>query len=97
MMAVKKLLVVGGIVLLSGCASQLQFVGAAQKASAVSLRAAEDLNLERLVFMLCGTPLSAAIRNPQLIPGLRNLCLPGGGASSPVLLLDVPPVTKAVP
>ena len=77
------------LAVLPGCASQLQMVSATQKAAAVQLRAAEDINLERQVFGLCATPLSAAIRNPQIIPGLRALCLPGGGESSPVLLLDL--------
>ena len=73
---------------LTGCASQLQVVSAAQSAAAVSLRAAEDLNLERQVFMLCATPLSAAVRNPQIIPALRVLCLPAGADSSPALLFQ---------
>ena len=75
---------------LSACASYQQAVDGGLSAAAVSLRAAEDTNIHFWTFTACATPLSAAIRNPQIIPALRALCLPGGGQSSPILLLDVP-------
>lgn len=73
---------------MTGCATQLQAVSAAQSSSAVALRAAEDIHLKRVAFELCATPVSAAIRNPQVIPAIRAMCLPGGGESSPALLLE---------
>ena len=75
---------------LTGCASYQQAVDGGMTAAAVSLRAAEDTNIHLWTFNACATPLSAAIRNPQIIPALRALCLPGGGQSSPILLLEVP-------
>ena len=75
---------------LSGCAGMQQAFDAGAAAGAVSLRAAEDSNIRLWAFNACATPLSAAIRNPQIIPALRALCLPGGGQSSPILLLEVP-------
>ena len=75
---------------ISGCASYQQAVDGGMTAAAVSLRAAEDTNIHLWTFNACATPLSAAIRNPQIIPALRALCLPGGGQSSPILLLEVP-------
>lgn len=88
MKTLSALLLAAAALSLGGCASQLQFAKGAQSAAAVSLRATEDLNLSGLVFGLCATPLSAAIRNPQIIPGLRALCLPGGVDTSPITLLQ---------
>jgi len=84
----KSIFVLIAVFSLAGCASQLQAVKGFNAAAAVSLKAAEDVNLERQVFEICATPLSAAIRNPQIIPGLRYLCLPGAGETSPILLLQ---------
>ena len=36
-------------------------------------------NIEFWKVNACGTPLSAAIRHPEIIPALRALCLPGDG------------------
>lgn len=76
----------------SGCASQLQAVKAMNSAAVVSLRAAEDINLERLSFELCATPYSALVRNPQLVPGVAAICLPNGNMTNPAnLLTAIPP------
>lgn len=72
---------------LSGCASQLQMVSAAQSSAAVALRAAEDNNLSYLKFSLCATPYSAIIRHPEIVPGIGALCLPGGDRTNPANLL----------
>ena len=82
------------ILSLTGCAGLQQAFDAGTAAGAVSLKAAEDSNIRLWEFNACATPLSAAIRNPQIIPALRALCLPGGGQSSPILLLDVPAAVK---
>lgn len=73
---------------LSGCASLQQAVDAGTASVAVSLRAAEDSNIRMWTFNACATPLSAAIRNPQIIPALRALCLPAGAEASPTLLFQ---------
>lgn len=73
---------------ISGCASVQQAVHGYGAAAIVAIRAAEDDNIALWTANACGTPLSAAIRHPEIIPALRALCLPGGTASSPAGLLD---------
>lgn len=73
---------------ISGCASVQQAVQGYGAAAIVAIRAAEDDNIALWTANACGTPISAAIRNPQIIPALRALCLPGGAAASPAGLLD---------
>jgi len=76
------------VAMLSGCASQLQAVKGFNAAAVVSLRAAEDINLERQVFEICATPFSAIARNPNIVPGIMGLCLPNGNASNPANVLN---------
>ena len=73
---------------MSGCASVQQAVHGYGAAAIVAIRNAEDDNIAFWTANACGTPLSAAIRHPEIIPALRALCLPGGTASSPAGLLD---------
>jgi uncharacterized protein YceK len=73
---------------MSGCASVQQAVHGYGAAAIVAIRNAEDDNIAFWKVNACGTPLSAAIRHPEIIPALRALCLPGGMASSPAGLLD---------
>ena len=84
----KSIFVLIAVFSLAGCASQIQAVKGFNSAAAVSLRAAEDVHLEALTFELCATPLSAAIRHPDIVPGLRAICLPGGTDTSPITLLQ---------
>lgn len=81
------------IAILPGCASQLQAVKAFNASAVVSLKAAEDVNLERLQFEMCATPYSAIIRHPELVPGMAAMCLPGGNLTNPAnLLTGIPAV-----
>lgn len=82
------LLAVGAALLMSGCAGFQQAVTGYETAAAKGLQAAEDNNVRVWAFSACATPFSAAIRNPQIVPALKALCLPAGAASSPVTLLD---------
>ena len=70
------------------CASVQQAVQGYGAAAIVAIRNAEDDNIAFWTANACGTPLSAAIRHPEIIPALRALCLPGGAAANPVGLLD---------
>ena len=91
----KSILAIVATISLSGCASQLQAVKGFNAAAAVSLKAATDINLERLTFELCATPYSALVRNPQLVPGVAAICLPGGNTANPAtLLMAIPPAAK---
>ena len=73
---------------MSGCASVQQAVHGYGAAAIVAIRNAEDDNIAFWTANACGTPLSAAIRHPEIIPALRALCLPEGMASTPAGLLD---------
>ncbi len=75
---------------LSGCAGIQQVAHGYGSAAIASIRAAEDDNIALWTVNACGTPLSAAIRHPQIIPALRALCLPGGSLSNPTGLLQEP-------
>ena len=59
---------------LAGCASVQQAINGYAAAAAVSVRAAEDENIRVWTSDACATPYSAALRNPQIIPALRDLC-----------------------
>lgn len=75
--------------ILCGCLSACTTTMVAYEAAALkSIRAAEDNNIAVWTVDACGTPYSAAIRNPQIVPALKALCLPAGLESSPVTLLD---------
>ena len=74
-------------IFLSGCAGVQQSIHGYGSAAIASIKAAEDDNIALWTANACGTPLSAAIRNPQIIPALRVLCLPGGSAANPAVIL----------
>jgi PBP1b-binding outer membrane lipoprotein LpoB len=75
-------------VALSGCAGFQQTVTGYESAVLKGVQAVEDNNIAVWATNACGTPFSAAIRHPEVVPALRVLCLPAGAASSPVTLLD---------
>jgi len=90
----------GAILMLSalaGCASVQQAVNGYAAAAAVSVRAAEDENVRVWTADACATPYSAALRNPQIIPALRDLCgqLPAFAAPSAPVFQSLPPDTGA--
>ena len=74
---------------LGGCASQQNAINSLESSAIVTIRAAEDNNIRMWSANACGTPYSAAIRNPAIVPALKALCLPGGNATDPASLLDV--------
>jgi PBP1b-binding outer membrane lipoprotein LpoB len=78
----------------SGCASIQPTINGYEAAVVTSLRAAEDQHLKVLAFELCATPLSAAIRHPEIVPALRAACIPAGAEASPALLLETIPGAK---
>ena len=85
------------VVLISGCSTIQQALHGYGSAAVTSIKAAEDDNIALWTINACGTPLSAAIRNPQVIPALRVLCIPGGAGSSPSLLLESVPKSGQLP
>lgn len=66
---------------LSGCASYQQALNGFESASLVSIKSADDNVINLWSTAACATPLSAIIRNPQIIPALDMLCIPNGSVS----------------
>ncbi len=88
----KRIFVIICVLALTGCASVQQAIGGYQSAAITGLQAANDNIIVGWSAAACATPFSAAVRNPQIIPALRALCVPGGaGASASTLLDSVPP------
>jgi hypothetical protein len=73
---------------LSGCAGFQQALGGYEAAALAGAQASNDNIIRVWSTAACATPFSAAIRNPQVIPALKALCLPGGDATNPGSLLD---------
>lgn len=72
--------------LLSGCASVQQAVQAYGSVAVTSTRAANDTVIEAQKVAMCGLPLSAIARHPEIIPAVRSLCLTPGDTTSAALL-----------
>ncbi len=73
---------------MTGCASVTQAAGAYEASAVTAVKNAEDLHITTWTATVCGTPFSATIRHPEIIPAIKALCLPGGQASNPANLLD---------
>jgi hypothetical protein len=83
----KKAIIFLAALALSGCASFQQGVGAFGVAAVDSAKTANDQAIFVWSTAACATPISAALRNPQVIPALRALCIPATEAT-PATLLD---------
>lgn len=81
---------------LSGCASFQQALGGYQTAAVTGLQAANDNIIQAWSTAACATPFSAAVRNPQIIPALKVLCLPSGAEANPASLLDSVSTVKGI-
>jgi hypothetical protein len=77
---------------LSGCASFQQALTGYESAAYVSAKASNDNIIQVWKVAACATPFSAAVRNPEIIPALKALCVPAGAAASPITLLDAVPL-----
>jgi len=79
---------------LGGCANVQQAIDGYSAAAMVSIQAAENTNINLWKANACGTPLSAAIRHPEIIPALKALCIPTGDPNPATLLNDAMEVRK---
>jgi hypothetical protein len=80
---------------LAGCTTTAMTAVTGYETAAVKgVQAVNDNAIQVWKTAACATPLSAVLRNPDIIPGLKALCLPGGNASDPNTLL-VEPVKPA--
>lgn len=69
---------------LSGCGSLNQAVTAYGAVAVQNAQQTNDTVIQAWKLAACATPVSAAVRNPEIIPALKELC-PGVKASG---LLD---------
>lgn len=73
------------LVALSGCST----VMTGYEATAIkSIKSADDNQIMLWTVAACATPYSAAIRNPQVVPALKALCLPNGADAAPATMFD---------
>jgi hypothetical protein len=71
---------------LTGCASLNSAVNAYGTVMVDNARAANDTAIQAWSVTGCALPYSAILRNPQIIPAIRALCLPQSGAIPAELL-----------
>ena len=72
----KTLLAIAVVCILSGCASLTTAVNAYGTVAVDNAKAANDAAISAWVVAGCAMPLSAIMRNPQIIPALRAICMP---------------------
>lgn len=73
--------------LLTACATGYR---TALDVTTAQTKAADDNTVLALRTAICALPLSAILRNADIIPGIKALCLPGGDASNPNGILPIP-------
>jgi hypothetical protein len=70
------------VMMLSGCASQLQAVSAFNQSATVSVRAAADIAISDAKLALCATSIDTYSRHPELTEAITSLCLTPNSATS---------------
>jgi hypothetical protein len=76
-------------VFLTGCAGFTQALRGYESAAYEGIKASDDNTIQVWKAVACGTPYSAILRNPDVIPALTALCNPAGDRSNPANLLNV--------
>ncbi|ALK96969.1 hypothetical protein AB595_04665 [Massilia sp. WF1] len=82
----KKIITLAVLLALTGCAGVQQAVQAYGSVAVTGARAANDTVIEAQKVSLCGLPLSAIARHPEIVPAVRSLCLAPGDKTSAELL-----------
>lgn len=82
----KLLIILAAGLALTGCAGVQQAVQAYGSVAVTGARAANDTVIEAQKVSLCGLPLSAIARHPEIVPAVRSLCLAPGDKTSAELL-----------
>lgn len=72
---------------LSGCTTTM---AAYETAATKEIKASDDNLISNYKALFCALPYSAIVRNPEIIPGVKALCLPGGNMTNPADLLPSP-------
>lgn len=84
----KRTILLLSVLALAGCASFQQAVDAYGTTAIASAKHANDTLIVAWSTAACATPISAALRNPQIIPALKALCVPATSDTPPSSLLD---------
>lgn len=71
----KRILIIAMLAALTGCAGFQQAVQAYGGVAVGNAKAANDTLIEAYKVGLCGLPLSAIARHPEIVPAVRSLCL----------------------
>ncbi|MBV8656639.1 MAG: hypothetical protein JO142_02330 [Burkholderiales bacterium] len=81
-------------VMLTGCASVNQALSAYESAAVAGVQGADDNYIKGWSNSACATPFGATVRHPEIVPALKDLCVPSGTSGSAVNLLNaIPPAT----
>lgn len=70
----KKTIIIALALCLSGCGSLIQAFNAYGAVAIDNAKATNDTIIEGWTVAACATPISAALRNPKIIPALKELC-----------------------
>lgn len=81
----KKIMLLALAGALSGCSALNTAVNTYGSVALSNAREANDTAIAMWSTAACATPLSAILRNPQIVPALRVLCLPTDEQAVPIL------------
>ena len=76
------------VLAITGCGSLQPMINGAATVAVTNIKAAEDSNIAFWKLNVCGTPYSAILRHPEIVPAIRALCLPNGDQANPATLLN---------
>lgn len=85
----RKLIILVALATLAGCSSMQQAVQAYGSVAVGNAKAANDTLIDGYKVGLCGLPLSAIVRHPEIIGAVRSLCLASGDKVTEDLLAAI--------
>lgn len=76
--------------LLMACASFQQAVSGYNASAVVTVQTTDDNAIKIWTEAACATPVGAVIRHPEIVAGVKAICLPGGSTNAGTLLDAIP-------
>lgn len=70
----KKLLIVATLLSLTGCASQIQALSAADASAVVAARASADLGVKVVTQQFCSMSVDTLNRHPEYVQAVKDIC-----------------------
>ncbi len=83
-----KTIIMALALIFAGCGTMQPIINGAAATVVTNIKSAEDANISLWKLNVCGTPYSAIIRHPEIVPAVRALCLPNGDQANPATLLN---------